>query len=117
MKDILDNIAGAIEEIERKWRAVLREPPADAMLPVRWSYTGDELRWHVLIGDDVLESDVDIEITSTVIIVRARSAREETKVLLGLLPVPGSFEVCDPEIYIRSHAIEIVVYPTRGDDR
>jgi len=117
MKHVFESIAREIEEIERKWRAVLREASGEVMLPARWSYCGGILRWHVLLGGDIVESDVDVEITSAALIVRARSGPEESNVLLGLLPVPATFDVCAPEISFESDTIEIVVYPIGGDDR
>jgi hypothetical protein len=116
MKGTFDIIAREIDEIERKWRAVMREASDDVMLPVRWSYFGAALRWHVLLGNDVFESDVDVEVTSTVLIVRARSAREESKILLGLLPVPSIFDVCEPEIHFEAGALEIILRRPGGDD-
>ena len=116
MKDMFEIIASEIDEIERKFRAGLREASADLMLPARWNYCGGVLRWHVLLGADIVESDVDIEITSAALIVRARSGPEGSNILLGLLPVPATFDVCAPEISFESDTIEIVVYPIGGDD-
>lgn len=117
MKDMFDIIAREIEEIDRKWRAVLRVVSAEATLPARWSYAGGALRWHVLIGEDVVESDVDIEITSAALIVRAPSVAEESKMLVGLLPVPSNFEAREPEVRFEADTIEIVLYRSGGDDR
>jgi hypothetical protein len=117
MKNIFESIAREIEEIDRKWRAVIGEALANVVLPARWSYFGGALRWHVPIGEEVLETDVDIEITSVMLIVRARSARDESKVFIGLLPVPGSFDVSNPEFQFESNTLEVVLYPIGGDER
>jgi hypothetical protein len=114
MDDLFEIIAREIDEIDRNWRTVLRELSAEATLPARWSYFSGALRWHVTLGEDILESDVDIEVTSTVLIVRARSTHDEPRLLLGLLPVPPRFVVREPDIHIESHTLEILLHPTRG---
>lgn len=116
VKTIFEIIACEIDEIDRNWRAVLCEAQPEGVLPARWSYYGGALRWHVLIDEDVLESDVDIEITSAAIIVRARATGEEPKVHLGLLPVPTGFNACEPEIRFESNTLEIVLCRAGGDD-
>lgn len=54
--DTFDEISRETEDIGRKRHSVLQHPPADAMLPARWSCSGGALCWHVLPGDEVTEN-------------------------------------------------------------
>jgi HSP20 family molecular chaperone IbpA len=42
--------------------------------------------------EDVVESDIDVEITSEVLVVRASRTWPEPAVLVGILPVPHGFD-------------------------
>jgi hypothetical protein len=70
-----------------------------------------------VIGDDVIESDVDFEITSEAIVVRARSERDEPRILFGLLPVPGNFDTGGIEVRFEARAIDIHVYRVEDGSR
>jgi hypothetical protein len=59
----------------------------------RWAAEATGLCWFVPL-EDVVESDIDVEITSEVLIVRAERTWPEPAVLVGILPVPRGF---DPE--------------------
>ena len=107
MTSTFDAIARQIEEIEKQLGNLFRDAQAEDVLPVRWSFCAGVLCWHVQLVEEVLEPDIDIEITSVALIVRARSAREPSKVLLGVLPVPGIFDHHHPEIQFKSDFLEI----------
>ena len=107
MTNAFGAIARQIEEIENKLGNLFRDAQVDEVLPVRWSFCAGTLCWHVQLVEEVLEQDIDIEITSVALIIRARPAREPSKVLLGVLPVPGSFNQYHPEIQIKSDFLEI----------
>jgi hypothetical protein len=107
MTNAFDTIARQIEEIENKLSNLFRDAQADEVLPVRWSFCAGVLCWHVQLVEEVLEQDIDIEITSVALIIRARSALEPSKVLLGVLPVPGIFNHHHPEIQFKSDFLEI----------
>jgi len=79
MTDTFSAIARQIEEIEKQLGNLLRDAQADDVLPVRWSFCAGVLCWHVQLVEEVLEPDIDIEITSVALIIRARSAREPSK--------------------------------------
>ena len=115
MRKTFDALAREIEELEKRLRSISREAPADVELPTRWSYDGGVLRWHVLLVEEVLEPDVDVEITSVAIIVRARAARKPSRILLGVLPVPGTFDLCQPEIRFETNSLEIRLRRMEGD--
>ena len=76
---------------------------------------GGYLRWHVQFIEEVLEPDLDIEITSNALIVRALSARETVRVLLAVLPIPGAFDVQNPEIRYGSTSLDISLKWVKGD--
>ena len=107
MTNAFGTISRQIEEIENKLSNLFRDAQADEILPVRWSFCAGVLCWHVQLVEEVLEPDIDIEITSVALIIRARSAREPSKVLLGVLPVPGVFNRHHPEIQFKSDFLEI----------
>ncbi len=115
MRKTFDALAREIEELEQRLRSIFREAPADVELPARWSYDGGVLRWHVLLVEEVLEPDVDVEITSVAIIVRARAARKPSRILLGVMPVPETFDLRQPEIRFESNSIEIWLRRIEGD--
>jgi hypothetical protein len=59
----------------------------------RWAAEAAGLCWFVPL-EDVVESDIDVEIQSEVLIVRADRTWPEPAVLVVILPVPHGF---DPE--------------------
>jgi hypothetical protein len=71
----------------------MRERPDARELVARWAAEATGLCWFVPL-EDVVESDIDVEITSEVLIVRAERTWPEPAVLVGILPVPRGF---DPE--------------------
>lgn len=115
MTDTFDAIARQIEEIEKELSNLIRDARADDVLPVRWSFCAGILCWHVQLIEEVLEPDIDIEITPVALVIRARSAREPSKVFLGVLPVPGIFDHRHPEIQLKSDFLEIRLQWIGGD--
>lgn len=107
MSDLCDIIARQIDELEKKLQSVFRHERHELILPSQWIYAGGILSWHVGLIEEVLEPDLDIEITSVAIIVRARSARDHSKILLGVLPVPEQFDYCNPDICFKLDSLEI----------
>ncbi len=100
-----------IERLRRRHVALLRELPETRELPARWTYGRHALCWIVPLDveDEVLEPDIDVEITSEVLVVRARPQSDERLILLGLLPVPPSFDILHPAIRYEEGFLEIRV--------
>ena len=115
MMNQFEYIAQEITRLERRMHGYCKETPEAMVLPSRWTLAGGCLRWHVQFIEEVLESDLDIEITSNALIVRAVSARETVRVLLAILPIPGTFDVQNPEIRYESTSLEISLKWVKGD--
>jgi len=98
-----------IKRLRRRHVALLRELPETRELPARWTYGRHALCWIVPLDveDEVLEPDIDIEITSEVLVVRARPQSDECLTLLGLLPVPPHFDILHPTIRYEEGFLEI----------
>jgi hypothetical protein len=107
----VDTLEREIERLRRRHAVLLRELPATRELQARWSFGRRALCWVVPLADEdeVLEPDIDVEITSEVLVVRARPQSDEHLTLLGLLPVPPSFDIRNPRIRYIEGFLEIRV--------
>jgi len=91
--ELLAEIEREIERLRRRHAAVLRDRPNAVEVPARWAAEASGLCWFVPL-EDVVEADIDVEITREVLIVRAQRSSPEPAVLIGLLLVPAGY---DPE--------------------
>lgn len=91
--EVIEEIEREIARLRRRHAALVRERPDARELVVRWAAEASGLCWFVPL-EDVVESDIDVEITSEVLVVRAERTWPEPAVLVGILPVPRGF---DPE--------------------
>ncbi len=91
--ETIEELEGEITRLRRRYAAVTRERPEAREVIARWAAEVTGLCWFVPL-EDVVESDIDVEITSEVLIVRADRTWPEPAMLVGLLPVPSGF---DPE--------------------
>jgi hypothetical protein len=91
--DLIEETEREIARLRRRYAAFMRERPDALEVAVRWAAEAAGLCWFVPL-EDVVESDIDVEITSEVLIVRADRTWPEPAVLVGILPVPHGF---DPE--------------------
>jgi hypothetical protein len=91
--EMLAAIEQEIEQLRRRHAAVLRDLPDAQEVSARWAAEVTGLCWFVPL-EDVVEADIDVEITSEVLIVRAQRSSPEPVVLVGLLLVPHGY---DPE--------------------
>ena len=109
--EFVDALEREIERLRRRHAALLRELPATRELPVRWTFGRHALCWTVLLDEEgeVLEPDIDVEITSEVLVVRARPQSDEHLTLLGLLPVPADFDIRNPRIRYEEGFLEVRV--------
>jgi hypothetical protein len=100
-----------IDRLRRRYALLLRELPATRELHARWALAREVLCWIVPLEeeDEILESDIDVEITPELLIVRARPQSDERLILIGLLPVPPGFDSEHPSIRYEEGLLEIRV--------
>ena len=91
--EMIEEIEREITRLRRRYAALMREGPDAREVITRWAPEATGLCWFVPL-EDVVESDIDVEITSEVLIVRATRTCPTPAVLVGILPVPHGF---DPE--------------------
>jgi hypothetical protein len=98
-----------IERLRRRHAILFRELPETRELPARWTFGHRALCWIIPLDeeDEILEPDIDVEITAEVLVVRARSQSDEHLTLLGLLPVPPDFDIRNPMIRYEGGFLEI----------
>ena len=113
MKSTIDLIDREIRRIELELRGIQEDTARAEPLPARWSYRHRALCWHVVFAREVLEPDIDIELTSRALIVRGRPLRHASRVLIAILPVPRFFDCNNPEIRFEAGFLEITL-PRRG---
>ena len=89
----LEEIEKEIERLRRRYATLAHERAGMREVTARWVAETAALAWFVPL-DDVVEADIDVEITSEVLIVRAERQAPEPALLVGILPVPAGF---DPE--------------------
>ncbi len=109
-----------IEEIEReitrlrcRYVAFMREAPNAREVIARWAAEAAGLCWFVPL-DDVVEADIDVEITSEVLIVRANRTWPEPAVLVGILPVPHGFDPEHAVIRFTEETLEVRIRRVHG---
>ena len=106
--DVLDEIEREITRLRRRYAALLREQPDAREVSARWAAEASGLCWFVLL-EDVVEPDIDVEITSEVLIVRASRTLPEPAALVGILPVPHGFDPEHPIIRFTEGTLEVRV--------
>ncbi len=115
--EMLEAIEREIERLRHRHAVLLRELPRIRELAARWVLEPEGLRWFVAFDEEVLEPDIDVEITTELLVVRARPALDDELTLLGLLPVPSDFEIADPVIRYSEGALEIRIRRRGGSAR
>lgn len=108
MEDYLARIEEEMRLLQRRCAPWLHDVPAARRLAARWTLSGFVLRWHVAM-EDILEPDVDIEITAEGFVVRALPPLSHEPPLVGLLPVPPEFDAARPKIRFESGYLEVRV--------
>jgi hypothetical protein len=104
--DMIEEIEREIEQLRRRYAALMRETPEAREVIARWTAEAAGLCWFVPL-EDVVESDIDVEITREILIVRASRTWPESAVLLGLLPVPRGFDPEHPVIRFFEETLEV----------
>ena len=105
--DLLDAMEREIERLRRRHAVLLRELPQSREMEARWVLETQCLHWFVVFDQEVLEPDIDVEITAEVLVVRARPISDAEVMLLGLLPVPSDFAIEDPMIECGEGSLDI----------
>jgi hypothetical protein len=109
--DPMRQLEREIEILRRRYAVLVRERPAVREVPARWTATRRSLCWLVPFEEDVLEPDIDVEITEEVLIVRAPASHERI-MLVGILPVPRGFDRERPVIHYFEGMLEIRIHRT-----
>lgn len=111
--ETIHEIETEIALLRRRHAAFLREAPEALEVDTRWTTGATSLRWIVLLPD-VIETDIDVEITREVLIVRASRSAPDPAVLVGILPVPHGFDPEHPAIRFTRHTLEVRVRRVRS---
>jgi hypothetical protein len=109
---VLEEIEREITLLRRRYAALMRERPDAREVIARWAAEAAGLCWFVPL-EDVVESDIDVEITNEVLIVRAIRTWPEPAVLVGILPVPHGFDPDHPVIRFAEETLEIRISRVR----
>lgn len=91
--ELIEEIEREIARLRLRYATFMRETPDAREVVARWAAEAAGLCWFVPL-EDVVESDIDVEITTEVLVVRANKTWPEPAVLVAVLPVPHGF---DPE--------------------
>ena len=112
--EVLEEIEREIARLRRRYAALMRERPDAREVIARWAAEAAGLCWFVPL-EDVVESDIDVEITSEVLIVRANRTWPEPAVLVGLLPVPQGFDAEPAIIRFTEETLEVRIRRVRRE--
>jgi hypothetical protein len=104
--DVLEEIEREIARLRRRYAALMRESPDVREAVARWAAEATGLCWFVPL-EDVVESDIDVEITSEVLVVRASKTWPEPAVLVGILPVPRGYDAEHAVIRFAEETLEV----------
>lgn len=107
-------LAREIEKQLRCYQALVRAEADARLQPAQWMFSRDALHWHVAFTEEVLEPDLDIEVTTGACIIRARSAIPPARTLLCVLPVPDEFDASRAEIRFALDSLEIRIERNQG---
>jgi len=110
--EAIEEIAREIERLRRRHAALLRELPDAREVIARWEAEATSLSWFVPL-EDVVEPDIDVEIASEILIVRASRLWPQPAILVGLLPVPQGFDIEKAVIRFTEETLEIRVRQVR----
>ncbi len=112
--EVLEEIGREIERLRRRHAGLMRERPDAREVIARWVIEVSGLCWFVPL-EDVVEADIDVEITSEVLVVRANRTWPEPAVLVGILPVPHGFDPDRAAIRFTEETLEVRI--RRGQHR
>ncbi len=104
--DPFDDIEREIARLRCRHASLMREAPGVRELISRWAAEAGGLCWFVPL-EDVVEPDIDVEIASEVLIVRAFRRWPEPATFVGILPVPEGFDRERPDIRFTEETLQI----------
>jgi hypothetical protein len=113
-QETVEEIEREIERLRRRYAALMREAPDARAVTARWAAEAAGLCWFVPL-EDVVEPDIDVEITREVLIVRASRTWPEPAILVGILPVPHGFDPERPIIRFAEETLEIRIRRVRRE--
>jgi hypothetical protein len=105
-RETLEMLEREITQLRRRYGALLREQPEACEVTPRWAEEVAGLCWFVPLAD-VVEPDIDVEITTELLVVRAHRAWPDPALLVGLLPVPRGFDSDQPVIRLTEETLEV----------
>ena len=105
-ENLIDDLEIEIERLRRRYAVLVREAPGAREATARWAAEASGICWFVPL-EDVVEADIDVEITREVLIVRANRTWPQPAVLVGILPVPRGFDPEEPNIRFTEETLEI----------
>lgn len=103
---LFEELEREIERLRHRYAFAMRERPDAQVVGARWVAEVAGLCWFVPL-EDVVEADIDVEILSEVLIVRADRTWPEPAVLIGILPVPSGYDSGRPVIRFSEQTLEI----------
>jgi hypothetical protein len=106
LPDLIQEIEQEIARLRRRHAALARETAGALEVTARWTVEAAGICWVVPL-EDVVEPDIDVEITREVLVVRADRTWPEPAVLVGILPVPGGFDSEHPAIRFAEGTLEV----------
>jgi hypothetical protein len=110
--EMIEEIEREIARLRRRYAALMRERPDAREVVARWAAEAAGLCWFVPL-EDVVEADIDVEITSEVLVVRANRTWPKPAVLVGILPVPHGFDPEHPVIQFTEQTLEVRIRRVR----
>jgi hypothetical protein len=111
--EMLEDIEREIARLRRRYAALMRERPDEREVMARWAAEVSGLCWFLPL-EDVVEADIDVEISREVLIVRASRTWPEPAVLVGILPVPDGFDPESPAIRFSEETLEVRIRRVRS---
>ena len=111
---VLEEIEREIGRLRRRYAALVRERPEASEIEARWVAEVAGLCWFVPL-EDVVEADIDVEVMSEVLIVRANRTWPEPAVLVGILPVPQGFDSEQAIIRFTEETLEVRIRRVRRE--
>ena len=110
--EMIEEIEGEIARLRRRYATLLREVPDAQEVAARWAAEVSGLCWFVPL-EDVVESDIDVEITSEVLVVRANRTWPEPALLVAILPVPGGLDPEHAVLRFSEETLEVRIHHVR----
>ena len=106
---VRQQIEEEIERLRKRYAPVVRDLPDAQEVVAHWTVSEQWIRWHIEL-EEVLEPDIDVEIETDCLIVRAQHFGT---IFVGVLPIPAGFDVTGPRIRCQDGYLEVYVSRAR----